>query len=84
MVDGKVKIYKARLVIKGYSQKLGFNYEETFSSIVMLKFIRILLSIMVHLNYEIWKIDGKTTFLNGDLEESIYMIQLDGLIENGQ
>ena len=50
----------------------------------MLKFIRILLSIMVHLNYEIWKIDGKTMFLNGDLEESIYMIQLDGLIENGR
>lgn len=50
----------------------------------MLKFIRILLYIMVLLDYEIWQIDGKTTFLNDDLEESIYMIQLDGFIENGQ
>ena len=52
-VDGKVEIYKARLVAKDYNQKLGFNYEETFTPVAMLKSIRILLSITVHLNYEI-------------------------------
>ena len=52
-VDGNVEMYKARLVAKGYNKKLGFNYEETFTPIAMLKSIRILLSITVHLNYEI-------------------------------
>ena len=44
----------------------------------MLKSIRILLSIATALDYEIWKIDVKTTFLNGHLEESIYIVQSDG------
>ena len=52
-VDGNVEMYKARLVAKGYNKKLGFNYEETFTPIAMLKSIRILLSITVHLNYKI-------------------------------
>ena len=52
-MDGKVETYKVRLVAKGYSQKLGFDYEETFAPIAMLKSIKILLSIAVHLDYEI-------------------------------
>ena len=52
-VDGKVETYKVRLVAKGYSQKLGFDYEETFAPVAMLKSIKILLSIAVHLDYEI-------------------------------
>ena len=43
----------ARLVVKGYSQKLGFDYEETFSLVAMLKSIRILSFIATHFNYEI-------------------------------
>ena len=53
MIDGKVETYKARLVMKGYSQKPGFDYEESFSPVAMLKSIRILLSIATHLDYEI-------------------------------
>ena len=45
--------YKARLVVKGYTQKEGIDYEETFSLVAMLKSICILLSIAAHLNYEI-------------------------------
>ena len=75
--DGRVETYKARLVAKGYTQKEGINCEETFSPVAMLKSIRILLSIAAHLDYEIWHMDVKTTFLNGCLEESIYMIQLE-------
>lgn len=52
-VNGKAKTYKARLVVKDYSQKLDFNYEEPFSLVAMLKPITILLSITTHLNYEI-------------------------------
>ena len=69
MVDGKVEIYKARMIAKGYSQKPGFDYEETFAPVAMLKSTKILLSIVAYLDYEIWQIDVKTTFLNSNLED---------------
>ena len=52
-IDGKVKIFKALLVAKGYTHKEGFDYEETFSPVAMIKSIRILLSIVAHMDYEI-------------------------------
>ena len=65
--------------MKWYTQKEGIDYEETFSPIAMLKSIRILLSIATHYDYEIWQMDVKIAFLNGNLEEEIYMMQLEGL-----
>ena len=82
--DVKVEIFKARFVVKGYMQKEGINYDETFSPIAMLKFIRIILSIMAAFNYEIWEIDVKTAFLNNHLEKSIYMVQPDRFMAKGQ
>ena len=52
--DGKVETFKGRLVAKGFTQKEGIDYEETFSPVAMLKSIRILLSIAACLDYEIW------------------------------
>ena len=69
---------------KGYTQKEGIDYEETFSPVAMLKSIRILLSIATHYDYEIWKMDVKTAFLKGNLEEEIYMMQLEGFIAKNQ
>ena len=83
-VDGRVETFKARLVAEGFTQKEGINYEETFSPVAMLKSIRILLSIAAVLDYEIWQMDVKTAFLNGHLEENIYMQQPDGFIQKGQ
>ena len=73
--------FKSRLVTKGYTLREGVDYEETFSPVAMLKSIRILLSITTFYDYEIWQMDVKTTFLNSNLEKSIYMAQLEGFIE---
>ncbi|KAA0037509.1 gag/pol protein [Cucumis melo var. makuwa] len=81
---GKVHTFKARLVAKGYTQREWVDYEETFSPVAMLKSIRILLSIAIFYDYEIWQMDVKTTFLNGNLEESIFMSQPEGFITQGQ
>ena len=69
---------------KGYTQKEGIDYEETFSSVAMLKSIRILLSIAAHYDYEIWQMDVKTAFLKGNLEEEIYMMKPKGFIAKNQ
>ena len=72
-MEGKVVTYKARLVAKCYHQKQRVDYDETFSLVAMLKSIRILMAIAPHYDYEIWKMDVKTTFLNGNLYEDVYM-----------
>ena len=83
-IDGNVETFKARLVAKEYMQKEGIDYEETFSPVAMLKSIRILLPIAAHYDYEIWKMDVKIAFLNGNLEEEIYMMQSEGFISKNQ
>ena len=79
-----METYKARLVAKGYNQKAGIDYEETFSLVAMLKSIRILLSITAHYDYKIWQMDVKIVFLNGHIQEEIFMDQLEGFISHGQ
>ncbi|KAM1309376.1 hypothetical protein ACFX2H_006077 [Malus domestica] len=79
-VDGNVETYKARLVAKGYRQREGIDYEETFSHVAMIKSIRILLAIAAYHDYEIWQMDVKTAFLNGYLEEELYMTQPEGFV----
>ena len=69
---------------KGYTQKEGIDYDETFSPVAMLKSIKILLFIAAHYDYEIWQMDVKTAFLNGNLEEELYMMQLEGFIAKNQ
>ena len=59
---------------KGYTQKEGVDYEETFSLVAMFKSIQILLSIAAYFDYEIWQMDVNIAFLNGNLEECIYMM----------
>ena len=83
-VDGKVETFKARLVAKGYTQREGVDFEETFSLVAKLKSIGILLSIAAYYDYDIWQMDVKIAFLNGYLEESIYMMQPEGFIVKGQ
>src|SRR3954465_13659342 len=79
--DGNVSVYKAQLVAKGFRQIQGVDYEETFSPVAMIKSIRILLAIVAYHDYEIWQMDVKTAFLNGNIEEELYMIQPEGFID---
>ena len=80
-MDGNVSVYKARLVAKGFRQVQGVDYDETFSPVAMLKSIRIILAIAAYFDYEIWQMDVKTAFLNGNLDEDVYMIQPEGFVD---
>ncbi|GJU99355.1 retrotransposon protein, putative, ty1-copia subclass [Tanacetum coccineum] len=65
----------------GYTQLYGVDYEETFSPVADIKAIRILISIATFYDYEIWQMDVKTAFLNGYLDEDIYIVQPEGFID---
>ncbi|GJU75915.1 retrotransposon protein, putative, ty1-copia subclass [Tanacetum coccineum] len=80
-MDGIVHVYKARLVAKGYTQLYRVDYEETFSPVADIRAIRILISIAAYYDYEIWQMDVKTAFLNGYLDEDIYMVQPEGFVD---
>ncbi|GJW02408.1 retrotransposon protein, putative, ty1-copia subclass [Tanacetum coccineum] len=77
---GAVHTYKARLVAKGFTQTPGIDYEETFSPVAEIRAIRILIAIAAFYDYEIWQMDVKTTFLNGYLNEEVYMEQPEGFV----
>ncbi|RVW63691.1 Retrovirus-related Pol polyprotein from transposon TNT 1-94 [Vitis vinifera] len=72
--DGS-KRYKARLVVKGVQQKEGIDYTEIFSPVVKMSTIRLVLGMVAVENLHLELLDVKTTFLHGDLEEDLYMIQ---------
>ena len=63
--------FKARLVVKGYSQRKGIDYAEIFSPVVKLTSIRILLSIVASENFHLEQMDVKTVFLHGDRDKAI-------------
>nr|GEX72277.1 retrotransposon protein, putative, Ty1-copia subclass [Tanacetum cinerariifolium] len=80
-IDGIVHTYKARLVGKGYTQLYGVDYKETFSPVADVRAIRILISIAAYYDYEIWKMNVETSFLNGYLDEDIYMVIPEGFVD---
>nr|GEW22845.1 putative zinc finger, CCHC-type [Tanacetum cinerariifolium] len=71
--NGNVERYKALLVAKGYTQKEGIDYKDTFSPVSRKDSLRIVMSLVAHFNLELHQIDVKMAFLNGDLHEDVYM-----------
>lgn len=82
--DGTIDKYKARLVVKGYRQKEGLDYFDTYAPVSRITSIRVFIAIAALRGLEIHQMDVKTAFLNGELEEEIYMEQPEGYIVPGQ
>ena len=75
---GNIERYKVRLVANGFTQKEGIDYTQTFSLVSKKDFLHIILTLVAHLDLELQQMDLKTTFLNGDLEDEVYMKQHEG------
>lgn len=71
--NGIIERYKACLVARGYTQTYGIDYEQTFAPVAKLNSIRVLLSIAANLDWELHQMDVSNAFLNGTLEEEVYM-----------
>ena len=82
--DGSINKFKARFVTKGFKQNVDLDFFDTFSLVTRITSIRLLIAIATIFYLKIHQMDVKTSFLNGDLEEEIYMDQLEGSVEPGQ
>ncbi|GKD37880.1 zinc finger, CCHC-type containing protein [Tanacetum coccineum] len=82
-VDGTIEKFKAMLVIQGFKQKSGIDYFDTYAPVTRISTIRLLTAMTSIHNLIIHQMDIKTTFLNGDLDEEVYMNQPQGFIMPG-
>jgi hypothetical protein len=80
VVDGSVEKYKARFVARGFSQVEGIDYEETFAPVARYTSIRTIIAIVASMCWRLHQMDVKTTFLNGEIEEEVYIEQPNGFV----
>ena len=76
--DGSIQKYKARLVARGFLQQQGIDFEETFAPVARFETVRLILALAAHKQWKIFQFDVKSAFLNGDLEEEVYVCQPPG------
>ena len=82
--DGTVERYKARLVAQGYAQRYGMDYDETFCPVVRQESLRVLIALSVKNGLKLHQVDVTTAFLNGTLEEEVFMRQPEGFEAKGK
>ncbi|GJT81622.1 zinc finger, CCHC-type containing protein [Tanacetum coccineum] len=82
-VDGSIDKYKARLVIQGFRQNKGIDFFDTYAPVARISTIRLLLALTALHDLVIHQMDVKTAFLNGDLDDEIYMKQPKGFVMPG-
>nr|GEW34010.1 retrovirus-related Pol polyprotein from transposon TNT 1-94 [Tanacetum cinerariifolium] len=78
---GVVLKNKAYLVVRGYLQEEGIDFEEYFALVSLLKAIRVFIAFAIHMNIVVYQMDVKNTFLNGILREEVYVSQPDGFVD---
>jgi hypothetical protein len=78
--DGSVGKYKARFVARRFSQVEGIDYEETFALVARYTSIRIIIALAASMGWKLHQMDVKTTFLNGEIEEEVYIEQPEGFV----
>ena len=81
--DGSIQTFKARLVAKGFRQKEGVDYFDTYAPVARILSIRVLLALASVYNLFVHQMDVKTVFLNGNLDEKVYMEQPEGFVLPG-
>ncbi|CAL9023435.1 unnamed protein product [Prunus brigantina] len=79
-LDGSIQKHKARLVVKGYAQKPGIDFNETFAPVARLDTIRTLIALAAQKGWKLYQLDVKSAFLNGVLKEEVYVDQPDGFV----
>ena len=82
--EGKIERYKARLVAQGYNQKYGSDYDETFCPVMRQESLRTLVALSAQFGLELHHVDVATAFLNGTMEEEVYMSQPKGYEKEGE
>lgn len=79
----KIERFKPRLLAKGLTEKKGIDFNETFSPVSTKDSFRIIMTLVTHLDLELHQMGVKTTFLNGSLNEEVYMQQPKGFVSSG-
>ena len=79
-LDGSIEIHKARFVARGFSQKAGIDYEETFAPVARFTSVRTIIAIATAKGWKVHQMDVKTAFLNRVINEEVYIEQLEGFV----
>ena len=82
--DGSINKFKARLVVKGYIQRHGIDFDEVFAPVARIEIVRFIIALAASKGWQIHHLDVKTAFLHGDLKEEVFVCQPQGYVVKGQ